>query len=333
MHRFALVILVICSAWSADPQQPWRIAMVLWRGETEAETGFREYLSEHHAPVAYTVYDCGRDENQARTAYAAINRDRPDLVYIFSTAPVLLAMGRYDQPGSGAVSPDLPVVFTVVGDAVGAGIVPSLTGHGRNLTGVSHLVPLASQLPVLRSTAAFTRLGFIHDGRAASSLLARDACAAAGREQGFSLVVEAIDTSGSVDAQFASLDAAVARMVAARPDAVYIPSDSFVIPQAARIAGPLTAAGIPTFAANEESVRTGGALLGVVGRYRAVGRFAAAKALRILRDHVPAADLPIEPLPRYGVVLNIATAHRLQVFPPLDILNLAEVVGNAPNRP
>ena len=324
---FALLSCGVATTTTAE--EPTRtIAMLLWRGETEAERGFKELLAERQLQVRYQVYDCQRDEAKAFAAISAINRDRPDLVYTFSTSPTLLAAGRIDRPatGSAVVDPAIPIVFTVVGDPVGVGLVRSLTGHGRNLTGVSHLVPLATQMPILRATVSFHTLGYIHDRHAQSSSWMLYDLETAGVELGFNLHVESVDTKAPAPEQLVRLDQAVARLVKAKPDAVYIPSDSFVIPNAGRIARPLTASGIPTFAATEEAVRGGGALLGVVGRYRAVGRFAGAKALRILRDGVTAADLPIEPLPRYGVVMNLATAHQLDLYPPLDILNLAEVV-------
>ena len=322
----SVVLLALCLSASAAEEPTRTIAMILWRGETDAERGFTGLLAERGLPVRYRVFDCKRNEEQARQAIAAINAERPDLVYTFSTTPTLFAAGQQGGGAAGTViDPAIPLVFTVVGDPVGVGLVRALTGHGRNLTGVSHLVPLSSQLPVLRATASFRTLGYVHDARAESSSLLRRDLEAMGAEKGFSLQVEAVDTSGPLDVQLTRLDAAVARLTQAHPDAVYIPSDSFVIPHAGRITAPLTAAGIPTFAATEEAVRAGGALLGVVGRYQAVGRYAGIKALRILRDGVSAQDIPIDPLPRYSVVLNLDTAHRLGTYPSLDILALAEV--------
>lgn len=74
-------------------------------------------------------------------------------------------------------------------------------------------------------------------------------------------------------------------------------------------------------------MQNGRALFGVVNKYEDVGRFTAAQALRILRDKVSPAAIPVE-LPRnFSYLINLPVALQLGRYPPLKLLDVAEIVG------
>ena len=69
------------------------------------------------------------------------------------------------------------------------------------------------------------------------------------------------------------------------------------------------------------------ALFGVVNKYEDVGRFTAAQALRILRDKTPPSQIPVE-LPRnFSYLINLPVALQLGRYPPLKLLDVAEIIG------
>jgi hypothetical protein len=67
---------------------------------------------------------------------------------------------------------DIPVVFNIVADPVGAGLVDGLIPTGRNVTGVSHLVPLRDQISAMQRFATVRKLGVIYNVSEVNSLLA-----------------------------------------------------------------------------------------------------------------------------------------------------------------
>ncbi len=74
-------------------------------------------------------------------------------------------------------------------------------------------------------------------------------------------------------------------------------------------------------------MQTARALLGVVNKYEDVGRFTAAQALRILRDKTPPDRIAVE-LPRnFSYLINLPVALQLGRYPPLKLLDVAEIVG------
>ena len=74
------------------------------------------------------------------------------------------------------------------------------------------------------------------------------------------------------------------------------------------------------------------ALTGLVSRYYSVGQLAGAKAVEILVGGKSPATIPVERLKRFSLLVNMRVAHSLRLYPPIDMLNYAEViaVGDAP---
>jgi putative ABC transport system substrate-binding protein len=113
---------------------------------------------------------------------------------------------------------------------------------------------------------------------------------------------------------------------AARPDFIYLPSDSSLIERAATIIGLASAARIPVISATEGPIREDGALLGLVSNYYNAGAFAAHKAEQILVGQQAVGKVPIETLQRFALVVNMTTAIQLGIYPPLDLIKIAELL-------
>ena len=87
-----------------------------------------------------------------------------------------------------------------------------------------------------------------------------------------------------------------------------------------------TAARIPVISATEGPIRDDGAFVGLVSNYYNAGAFAAHKAEQILVGKQRAGQLPIETLQRFALVVNMTTAVQLGIYPPLDLIRIAELL-------
>ena len=74
----------------------------------------------------------GTDPQHAALAAAEVAASKPDVV-VANGSPVVVAMQR--------VTTTIPIVFAVVSDPVGQGVVPNLAHPGGNVTGFSNLEP------------------------------------------------------------------------------------------------------------------------------------------------------------------------------------------------
>lgn len=321
----AAVLLALLSWTSAAAGDQPVIAMVLWRGVTDAERGFKDFLKARGVAAQYSVYDCAKDRGRLPAIVAELERLQPDLIYTFGTTVTRAVAGTVDTASTAPLR-DTPIVFNVVSDPLGAGIVTELSASGRNVTGVSHIVPLATQLTTLQQVKPVRRLAALYNPQEQNAVLALAALRAVAPDRGIELLAQPVAADGSGLPSQATLENALAGVLAAKPDFVYLPADSFLIANAAQVVTAATRAGVPVFSATEGPIRNAGAFMGVVSTYYSVGRFAAHKALQILQGGQAPGAIPIETLKRFSVLVNVATARRLDFFPPMSMLTIAEVV-------
>lgn len=327
-------IVVCCAALAlasvAQAADPYRVYVITWRGVTAAEEGFMSYLRERGIPTQFILRDAARDHGRLEAILAEVRRERPDLVYAFGTTAALRLVGSEGNQHPEDHLLDIPVIFNIVADPVGAHLVSDLTGSGRNLTGTSHLVPVETQFNALRGLGDYKTVGAIYNPLEANSTLTilqlEDLFARAGIEL---LKAPIPHTNGTplLDA----VPQVVRRLADAGAQIVYLPSDSFLISNAEAVVSEIHRYGIPTFSATESPIREAGALIGIVSNYFTVGRFAGYKAERILVDGEPPGDIPIETLARFTFLVNLETMRRLQHYPPVTVLQFAEVVDEPLN--
>ncbi|MFC4159103.1 ABC transporter substrate-binding protein [Chitinimonas lacunae] len=327
-RRFLLgltAILATTATYPAGERPPWRIMLILYRGMTEAEKGFMEYFSRRGIAAEFIVRDAHEDRRRIAEFVREARTLRPDLIYTFGTTVTAEVAGTIDTVDPTRHITDIPLVFNIVADPVGARLVPRLTSSGRNLTGASHLVPMDAQLRALHSVRPARRLGVIYNPAEANSILTiAQLKAAVGRETTLLLAPMTLDADEKP--VMSELAAVMNRLLVQQPDFLYLPSDSFVIANARRIIEPARAAGVPVFSAAETPIRQAGALLGLVSRYYNLGEFVGYKAEQILLGGKRPADIEIDRLNRFSYLVNMEAAKQLKVYPPVSAFKFAEVV-------
>lgn len=97
------------------------IALIVWRGETEAEQGFKDELKALGYSVRYTVVNAEQNQKvlgQLLQHDIVPNLSNFDYIYTFGTT--------VSKRTKAVIKNEIPHVFNVVTDPVGAGIVESL---------------------------------------------------------------------------------------------------------------------------------------------------------------------------------------------------------------
>jgi putative ABC transport system substrate-binding protein len=249
------------------------------------------------------------------------------LVYTWGLATTLAVAGPVDGE-AGRYLGDRPVVFTDVDDPVASGLLAQGAPPGRSLTGVPRRVPLAAQVAALRSYRPFRRIGVVVNPAEPATRQARDALALLAQQQGLALVEAALplDARGEPDAL--ALPGLVRDLAARGTELLYL-GDSHFLAHTHR--GTVTRlareAGLATFCTAEGAVRQSGCLFGLFAEARNTGRFAAYKAWQILRGGQRVQDVPVETLQRFSLVINMPVARELALYPPMAVLQAAEVVS------
>ena len=109
-------------------------------------------------------------------------------------------------------------------------------------------------------------------------------------------------------------------------DFIYLPSDSSLIQHAAAITHPALASNVPVISATEAPIREFGALVGLVSSYYNAGAYAGHKAEQILTGKKAPGSIPIDTLQRFSLLVNMDTASRLGLYPPMDLIPIAELL-------
>lgn len=337
LHGAGLPVLGPLSAMAAPALQPdgrtFHILMITFRGETEVDKGFRAYLADAGLRVRYTVRDVQQDVARVPAILQEVRELAPDLIYVWGTPVTLAVVGPYDEPDAQRrYVHDIPVVFALVAAPLQSRIVRSLDAPGRNVTGAVHVVPPDVQLRVMQNYRPFAKLGVLYNGAEPNSRAIVAQARAFCERQGAELVERTFRTNSLGQPVGDGVEDLVAQIHAAGAQWLYLLPDTFLGTLYERVTPTALRLQLPSFGAAELAVRSGGALLGLVSRYYSVGQLAGAKAVDILAGGKPAGALPVETLKRFSLLVNMRVAHSLRLYPPIDMLNYAEVIamGDAP---
>jgi putative ABC transport system substrate-binding protein len=324
--------LAVCASTAAaraaepqKPQRPYRIYMALFRGWEEAAQGFKDYFTNQGIPVDLIVRDCAQDKDKLPGFVAEAKELKVDLVFTWGTTVTREMLGPYDKADPDKHITDIPAVFAIVSQPVGAKVVPNLLSSGRNITGTSYLVPMETQVNLLRSYRPVKTLGIVYNPLERNSLVAIDELRELGRVQGFEVVsapVEVVDGKPAVD----SIAAKVSGVKQAGAEFLYIPPDTFLNVNRDTLTSAALTEKLPSFAAAENPVISSKAMFGGVYRYYTVGQLTAYKAEQILVHNVAPKDIAIDAPKRLSIILNMPVVRALGVYPPMNLLGLAEVI-------
>jgi putative ABC transport system substrate-binding protein len=311
------------------PVKPYRIMMLLYRGSTDAEKGFMDYFTRRHIPVEFIVRDAQADNSRISEFVQEAKNLRPDLIYTFGTTVTTGVVGLDGEVDPTKNITNIPVVFDIVADPIGARLVKNLKSSGRNLTGASHIVPLNAQMQALQAMRSTKTLGVIYNPNEKNSSLAVQELEKIASSFSLSLLLTPIELDPNKRPTVEGIEVSMRNLLAKKPQFIYIPSDSFLIKNAHLVVQAAQKVGIPVFAATEAPIREDGALLGLVSTYSNVGELAAYKAEQILSHKATADQISIESLNRFTYLINMKTAKKLSIYPSLKVMKFAELISPA----
>ena len=217
-------------------------------------------------------------------------------------------------------APKLPIVFTLVSDAVGQGLVQSLARPGGNLTGLTNI---ALELTgkrlslLLEAVPSIRRIAILIQPRP-GVLMLRDEIIAAAAQLGLVATILEAQTSDDIDAVF--------KRLAAEPhDAVVTINAPLFFSERTHVVTLANALGRPQIYPEREFVEAGGFMSYGVD-FDVLWRRAASFVDRILKGTKPG-DMPIEQPVKLLLSVNTATARKLGIeLPPAILLRADEVI-------
>jgi ABC-type uncharacterized transport system substrate-binding protein len=292
-----LVLFVGASASAADREL--RIAMLLWRGETEAEAGFRAGFEELGYHTTFEIHDAAQDLSKLGAILRSINNNliAYDYIYTFGTT-----VSRRAQVVIGG---KLPQIFNIVTDPVGAGIVASLDSPGPTIGGGSDRIGIAAQLDEVGRLITFKKLGFLFNPREKNSLITRDELHRYGKEKG----LEVIDFRSPPVDQILLRNLQMLNDSPDMVDAVYLAPDSYLSSEGELIGSHLRQAKIISIT-QIRSLIEHGVLIGITGDYFELGR-AVASIVDRHQKGMAFENIPVEHFSSLKLLINKSSADLL----------------------
>jgi putative ABC transport system substrate-binding protein len=251
----------------------------------------------------------GRDERAVQLA-AEFVRHRVDII-VTSGVPAILAAKQ--------ATSEIPIVFAVAADPVGAGLVASLANPGGNVTGLSNqsadlagkrLQLLRELIPTLR------RVAIIANVANSDGALETHDVEAASRALGLEVTNLPVRKTEDIEPALGSLGGLV--------DALYVVADPLINTNRVRIQIRALAARLPTIYNSREFVEVGG-LTSYGPNFPDLWRRAAELVDKILRGARPA-NIPVEQPTKFDLTINMITARALGLTAPTGLLARADQV-------
>ncbi len=309
-----VVILIVFDNSLLASDKSLKIAMILWRGETPAESGFKDRLQELGYSVDYTIMNAGQDIKKLGGLLSKLKPKFDEFDYIYTFGTTVSRRTRV------IVNDRIPQIFNIVTDPVGAGIVQSMESSGGNISGMSNAIPISIQIKSALEVIKFNKIGIFFNPREKNSMITRKELYNIAKDFDF----EVIDLrSPPVQKMLQeNLQKLIDKSILV--DAVYLPPDSFLVSNAELIGSQLRAAKVKSIGAIKGFIENG-ALMGVVFDYYQLGRTVAGIVDRHQKGE-KLQNIPIEKVEEPYLIINKTTSDILNINIPEAILQKATIV-------
>jgi putative ABC transport system substrate-binding protein len=213
----------------------------------------------------------------------------------------------------------VPIVFAMVDDPVGMGLIASLARPGGNVTGlaINHADLACRRLALLREVVpGLHRVGIMANVEYPFAVLEVGEFETAARTLGLEVIRLEIRRAEDIAPAFETLKG--------RAEALYVVGDALVTTHRIRINTLALAARVPTMHVVRELVEAGG-LMSYGPNFPDLFRRAADHVDKILRGTKPG-EIPVEQPSKFDLVINLTTAKALGLTVPESFLLRADEV-------
>ena len=280
----------------------------------QAYEGFLEGLKENgytydeNVIVDYKLAQ--QDQSNCKTITNTFVNDGVDLIYAIATPAAQAAANE---------TKDIPVVISAVTDAKNAGLVKDNKKPGTNVTGVSDLTPVQSQLELLTQLLPDAKkVAIMYCNAEDNSIFQANIAKEEGKKLGLEMSEATVTDSNQIQQVVESLIGKV--------DAIYIPTDNLLAEGMTSVAQVTNVNNLPCIVGERGFVANGG--LATYGLdYFELGKMAGKQAAQIL-DGADPATMPIEYLSteKCSLTINKTVAEQLHITIPDELLEKAELV-------
>lgn len=277
--------------------------------------GFQDSLKAQGVNATYSVHNAQANMATANQIAAQIAGEKPDLVLAVATPSAqACAVATKKSPVLSAA----PLLFTAITDPVGAGLVDDLQKPGKNITGVSDMLPVDKHMGMIRRFFPnLKKLGVIYNAGEANSKTTVAMVQAEGAKAGFEVVGATVAKTSDVYQ--------AAKSLVGKVDAIYLPTDNTVISALESVIKVCEQEKMPLFSADVDSVQRG-TVAALAFDYYQHGYQTGLMAKRLLVDKADPGTTCVETQQELILHLNQKAAAKMGVKVPEDVLKDADKI-------
>ena len=328
LYALLLALPLFCLQPTTVMAESRTIYAVFWNGCEHLCRGFQAYIKDNHIDANILIRDAMADKSRLPGFLEEARALKVDLILSWGTSVTLGLAGTVDDIDNPRFNNDIPQIFTGVADPTGARIIHSMQATGRaNITGTFNRVPEAVNITTIRSyMPEFKRLGLLYNTNEHNSVIKFKELSKLADEMKFELVAVKMGLDADGVPRVEDIPARMNTLRQKEVDFIYLGSSSFLDKNADVFTGTAVELGIPVLSPYERLVRNSQALLSIAARYYDIGLLAGEQAQKILVDGASPGDLPVVSITDFAYVVNMAVARKLDLFPSVEILQVAETV-------
>jgi len=267
---------------------------------------------EQDVDVQYLLASAQGDITTASSIAQNYQAQNADLVVAIATASAQAAAEVYRGT-------NVPVIYAAVTDPVGAAmLVPSATdpSGNENITGVSDMIPVASQLQLLKDLSPeIKRVGIVYNAGEPNSVVLTEMAEAAAPALGLTIVKATADSSANVPI--------AAQSLIGRVDAYYVTTDNAVVSAIDSVLAASIEAGVPFMVADPTSLAH--ATLAAGFDYYDLGLTVGAMVLDVLSGTLPN-EIPVTYVTEGQLHLNLDLAAEINLEFPAALIEKADAI-------
>jgi len=306
---------------------PKKVLIITNRGCEEICKSFQQNL-QSQGEVSFVVRDIGGDTKKVPSIVSEARSLKVDLIATWGTGVTLAVVGKHDETDPVRFVTDIPVVYLYVGNPVQSKIAIDTKRSGRaNVAGANTSVPIEAQVNLIKSYRDVTKVGMVFNTDEPAAV----AQAATARKQFESaqVGVELVELAKGPDGkpQSEAIVAGIDELASKKVAFIYHVGSSFMLANTSLMSEAATARGLPIFTAQEPAYRKGDVLLGLISPLAGIGQIGAYQAGQILFGNRKPGELDTPTLARYSVLINMKTARQLKAYPPMKLLQFAEITN------
>lgn len=270
---FALIVVVSMAFAPAHAADSIRIGVskiVAHPALDAIEKGIVEVVQKKYPNAQFDLQNANGEMSTASSIAQKFKSENVDLAVGIAT-PTAQALVNAIK--------DRPVIFSAVTDPAGAGLVASTEKGEKNITGISDMTPVQSQIELLNHIKPIKTLGHVYASSEANAVslaeIARKVC----KEKGIQFVETTVSNSAEVKQ--------AVQTIAGRVDGIYISNDNTVVSALAAVTSVAQKHKIPVMSADPSSAETTPVLAAWGHDYYKMGRATGRLILRILDGEKP----------------------------------------------